>query len=76
MAAEMVNVGVLEGRCNQVEKGSRKLQEPRLKAPLFADGDEAIADKGAGGSSRRVEPSLSFQADEWGGGPLALQGWQ
>lgn len=58
----MGNVGVREGRCKQVGKGSKELQEPRLKAPLFAGGDEALTDKRAGGSSRRVEPSLSFQA--------------
>lgn len=50
VAAKMGNVGFGEGRCKRVGKGSKELQQLRLKTPLFAGGDEALTDKRAGGS--------------------------
>lgn len=48
MVAKMGNEGFGEGRCKQVRKDSKDLQQ--LKTPLFATGNEALTDKRAGGS--------------------------
>lgn len=50
MAVKMRNVWFGEGSCKQVRKGSKELQQLRLKTPLFAGGDEALTDKRAVGS--------------------------
>lgn len=38
MAAKMGNVGFGEGRCKQVRKSPKELQQLRLETPLFAGG--------------------------------------